>query len=389
VGLRLPLFNSRRIGRLFLLSLLIVAAPSFSETEAEKRARLEALRKSIDSLRTELRSVKTDRDQLLNALEDSEKAIGELSTKAQQLKRKLEKQEQQLNQLRERKRQLEQDKEAQQSHVGEHINAAYRLGQQSNLRLLLNQQDPTLVARNLKYFQYLTQARTAKIDSYLATIEELRQVEVGIAAQTEQLQQSHAQLKEKHESLLSQRKERKSTLRKLQATIASKDGKLQEMQREQERLEQVLAQVALLLEDITLPANAMEFGKMKGRLPWPTTGAIQQRFGSERIAGKMRWQGVVISADAGSPVRAVHHGRVVFSDYLRGHGLLVIVDHGMGFMSLYARNQALYKEIGEWVNAGEVIASVGNSGGQASAGLYFELRHNGRPTDPQQWIKAT
>lgn len=386
--------SSRRQWRRLLSGLLFLgsvaaALPALAETEAEQRERLQALQKSIESLHKELRSVKTDRNQLLNKLEDSEKAISDLSSKVDKLKKKLEQQERGLDELRDRKQQLEKDKQAQQSHVGEHINAAYRLGQQSNLRLLLNQQDPTLVARNLKYFQYLTRARTAKIDSYLATIDELQQVEQGIAEQTAALRQSHDQLRGQRQQLVSQQAQRKETLRKLEATIASKDERLRQMQREQEQLEEVLRRVARLLDDIKLPDNVEDFAKLKGRLPWPARGAVAERFGNERIAGRMQWQGMVIRAEAGTPVRAIHHGRVVFSDYLRGHGLLLIIDHGTGFMSLYGRNEALYKEIGEWVNAGEVIASVGNSGGQARAGLYFELRHNGHPTDPQQWIKAT
>lgn len=385
---------SSRSRRLLLSSLLLTTLgaatlPALAETEAEQRKRLQALQKSIDSLRSELRGVKTDRNQLLNKLEDSEKAISDLSSKVEKLKKALEQQEQGLDELRDRKEQLKKDKQAQQDHVGEHINAAYRLGQQSNLRLLLNQQDPALVARNLKYFQYLTRARADKIDSYLATIDELQHVEQEIATQTAALRKNHDQLRNQRQQLVRQRDQRKDTLRQLEATIASKDERLRQMQHEQEQLEEVLRQVARLLHDIELPDNATEFAKLKGRLPWPARGAVTERFGSARVAGRMQWQGIVIRAEAGAPVHAVHHGRVVFSDYLRGHGLLLIIDHGTGFMSLYGRNQALYKEIGEWVDAGEVIASVGDSGGQAHASLYFELRHNGRPTDPQKWIKAT
>ena len=382
--------TSRRWLRLTLACALVgLTLTAQADTETEQRARLQALKESIESLRGELSDVKSDRDQLLNALENSEKSISDLSTKVEKLKQQLQQQEQKIDGLQQRKDQLEQDKGAQQGHVGEHINAAYRLGQQSNLRLLLNQQDPALVARNLKYFEYLTQARAVKIKQYLTTIAELQRVEQAIAVNTEQLRHNHNQLREQRDMLVDQRAERQSTLKKLEATIASKDERLRLMQRDRQRLEQVLQRVTQLLDDIKIPADTVNFATLKGRLPWPTQGTIVERFGADRVAGRIRWEGMVIKADAGTPVKAVHHGRVVFSDYLRGHGLLLIVDHGTGFMSLYARNQALYKEIGEWVNAGEVIATVGNSGGQASAGLYFELRHNGQPTDPHKWIKTT
>lgn len=131
------------------------------------------------------------------------------------------------------------------------------------------------------------------------------------------------------------------------------------------------------------------FKELKGKLPWPTQGKIIKQFGSARATNKVRWQGLMIASDEGAPVHAVHHGRVVFADYLRGHGLLLIIDHGDSFLSLYAHNQMLYKEIGDWVSAGEEIATVGQSGGQDQAGLYFELRHQGKPTNPNSWLKKS
>jgi len=136
-----------------------------------------------------------------------------------------------------------------------------------------------------------------------------------------------------------------------------------------------------------LPENSASFASLKGKLPWPTDGRVLRNYGTPRVSDKMRWQGLLIGGNEGSPVRAVHHGRIVFSDYLRGQGLLLIIDHGAGYLTLYAHNQALYKELGEWVEAGELVAALGNSGGQQTAALYFELRHNGEPTNPKRWFK--
>ena len=122
-------------------------------------------------------------------------------------------------------------------------------------------------------------------------------------------------------------------------------------------------------------------------MPWPAGNKLIKKFGNAKIDGKITWEGILISAKAGTSVEAIHHGRVVFSDYLRGHGLLVIVDHGDGYMSLYAHNQSLLKETGDWVSSGETISRVGNTGGQAQAGLYFEIRHQGKPTDPIKWCR--
>ena len=153
------------------------------------------------------------------------------------------------------------------------------------------------------------------------------------------------------------------------------------MHRDRKRLQNILSEVSRFLEDIPLPSQSISFEGLKGKLPWPVRGRVLRNYGTPRISNRLDWEGILIEASAGTPVKAVHHGRVVFSDYLRGHGLLIIVDHGAGYMTLYAHNQALYKEIGEWVNAGETIASVGNTGGRQEAALYFELRLN-----PRRWL---
>ena len=134
---------------------------------------------------------------------------------------------------------------------------------------------------------------------------------------------------------------------------------------------------------------ALSFVAMKGKLPWPTRGKLAKRYGASRVANKIKWNGWLINTDLGSPVTAVHHGRVVFSDYLRGHGLLVVIDHGNAYLSLYAHNSELYKELGEWVNQGDLIAAVGDSGGLQDHALYFELRHKGNPVNPRSWLRRS
>ena len=170
-------------------------------------------------------------------------------------------------------------------------------------------------------------------------------------------------------------------------TIADTDAKLKSADEDRHHLEKLLQEVVRITGKMQMPASNHPFNKLKGQLPWPTSGKVLHNFGSQRVANKVRWQGVLISAPEGNPVFAVHQGRVVFADYLRGQGLLLIIDHGSGFMSLYAHNQSLFKNLGDWVNAGEQVASVGQSGGQSNSALYFELRYKGEPTDPRPWLK--
>ncbi|MEX1033351.1 MAG: peptidoglycan DD-metalloendopeptidase family protein [Cellvibrionaceae bacterium] len=174
-------------------------------------------------------------------------------------------------------------------------------------------------------------------------------------------------------------------LARLNESIETKDQELQQLARDRQYIEQLMTEIVATVGHQNTFNSDAPFAELRGKLPWPAEGQIAHSFGSERVAGKMKWDGVLIRASEGEPVKAIHHGRVVFADYLRGHGLLIIVDHGEGYMSLYAHNQTLKKAVGNWVEAGEVIASVGSSGGQRQAGLYFEIRQHGRPTNPGTW----
>lgn len=368
-------------------AMLFFCASSFAD-EAEDRKRLEALKKSIAALKSELESTKSNRDELLKSLEETEESIGELSKKAEKLQQELKQGQEKLEDLRDERSQLNESKKTQQAHVSQHINAAYRLGQQSSIRLLLNQQDPSAVSRNLKYFDFVIKSRTKKISGYVNTINRLNEIEPQIAAETSRIEQNYSRLRGQRDALRQQNQHRQLTVAKLDKTIASKDEELKTMNRDRRRLQNILAEVSRFLDDIKLPAGSSSFASLKGKLPWPTEGRVIRNYGTSRISNRLNWEGILIEANPGAPVRAVHHGRIVFSDYLRGHGLLIIIDHGAGFMTLYAHNQALYKEIGEWVDAGESIASVGNSGGRQDSALYFELRHNGQPANPRGWFRA-
>ena len=170
--------------------------------------------------------------------------------------------------------------------------------------------------------------------------------------------------------------------------MRGKDDALKQLQLDQVELQRVLDMIEEALVNLELPDEYRAFGELRGDMPWPLQGKRRNRFGQSRNSGNLRWQGVTIAAPEGSTVQAIHHGRVVYADWLRGSGLLLILAHGDGYMSLYAHNQTLLREVGEWVSAGSAIATVGDSGGQQSAALYFEIRHNGKPQNPTRWCKG-
>lgn len=369
------------VGATFLLQ----TPAALAQEDPEAQARLEQLRATIKELQAELDKVKSDRSALQTDLEAAEGRVRDTRQKVRSLRQELEGHQAKLEKLDKEKEALSSLKKQQQGSVGQHVNAAYQLGQQSSIKLLLNQQDPAQLSRNLKYHDYLIEARAQEIESLNSTIQRLDQVETQITETSVAVAKDHEALAAQQASLEQQQAERKQTLALLERTISTTDDKLRALEDDRRNLEKVLERVVAVAGDFGLDVPEQPFTALKGKLPWPAEGKVVQKYGAKRI-NKLTWQGMLIRADEGSPVNAVHHGQVIFADYLRGQGLLIIVDHGGGYMSLYAHNQLLLKQMGEWVNSGEQIATVGQSGGQSDSALYFELRFKGKPTDPASWL---
>ncbi len=367
----------------------LTGAHAQTTEEDPRQAKLEKLRSVIDQLKGELDSAKDNRSELQKDLEKSESKISDLDKKSKALEKSLQNNQTQLIELQGKKEDLGTAKKQQLRQVNEHLNTAYRLGQQSHLKLLLNQKDASLVARNLKYFDYILAARAENISAANETLQALKVIEPRITQEQQTLKKNRNHLRRQQQALKNEQASRQQTLAKLEKTISNTDQQLKEKKKNQKRLQQLIERVVRVTGSIDAPINNQRITELKGRLPWPTKGKVRHKYNSQRVEGKIRWQGLFIDAPADAPVKAVHHGRVVFSDYLRGHGLLIIVDHGQGLLSLYAHNKTLYKTLGEWVNTGELLASVGNSGGQTQTGLYFELRKNGTPTNPDRWLKRS
>lgn len=377
----------KKILTLILLLCFGASLPAIGQgvSDAEYQAKLKSLQKSIDQLQKELRSAKGDREKLLKSLEESETAISDLLKRIDEIKGQLQKEEQALNRLHNERQMLAREQALQKKHIAQQVRAAYQLGGQSNLKLLLNQSRPETLVRMVKYHDYFVAAHSNKIAGYVDNIQQLDRLESEIQANSRALEQSRSQLQAQYQQLSARRQERQTTLSRLEASIKTKDEALQKLEQDRQHIEKLMERIASTVGQ-SMPLDAGEpFSKLRGKLAWPAAGTIAHRFGSDRIPGRMKWKGVVIQAQEGAPVKAIYHGRVVFADYLRGHGLVIIVDHGENFMSLYAHNQSLSKTVGSWVEAGEIIASVGKSGGQQEAGLYFEIRHKGQATNPGNW----
>ncbi|MDT4812504.1 Murein hydrolase activator EnvC [compost metagenome] len=415
------------------LAFVILASlitPVMADQRAETQQQLDKAAKDVAELKKLLQQLQQEKSGVQADLKKTETEMGGLEQQIKDLQQELEKSEGEIQRLDGEKKKLQDARTEQQRLIGIQARAAYQSGQQEYVKLLLNQQHPEKFARTLTYYDYLSKARLEQLSAFNETLRQLANVEHDITAQQDHLNEQKAALEGRREQLAAARKERQQALAKLNRDFSDRDKKLKARQQDQAQLSKVLKTIeetlarqereareaeearkrALAEQQRQLrerpagsPAQATSgpmvssaggnfggpFAKARGRLPWPVDGRLVARFGSARGGdSRAKWDGVLIGAPEGSSVRAVHGGRVVFADWLRGAGLLVILDHGNGYLSLYGHNQRLLKSAGDIVQAGESIATVGNSGGQDTPALYFAIRQQGRPTDPAQWCRA-
>jgi murein hydrolase activator len=427
---------------LILLALSCLLSPAFADERAQTQQQLDATRQDIAELKKTLGKLQEEKAGVQKDLKATETDIGNLEKQVEALQQELKKTEGELERLDTEKKKLQSARVEQQRLIAIQARSAYQNnGREEYLKLLLNQQNPEKFARTLSYYDYLSKARLDQLKAFNETLRQLASVEQDISRQQEQLLAQRADLDTRRQALDTERSKRQQVLAKLNSDVKDGDQKLQARQQDQADLAKVLKTIeetlarqareaeearkkALLAqqeaekrrqqealaaradkEDAEPPKKARTtlgplvtsdgasyggaFSSARGKLPWPVNGRLLARFGDARGSdARAKWDGVMIGASPGTQVRAVHGGRVVFADWLRGAGLLVILDHGNGYLSLYGHNQSLLKSAGDIVKAGEAISTVGDSGGQDSAGLYFAIRQQGRPTDPSQWCRG-
>lgn len=361
-----------------------------SAAQQQNARELEALRDKIDQLKQELASQRELHSDGVRQLQQIETRIGQRVKSLRNIKSQLKTQNRKLDRLQQEQRQLQGELADQRALLGQQIKAAYIIGRQEFLKLLLNQQSPAALGRVSTYYDYFNRARSEQIDQAIETITRLDRVESEIETRRGELQTLQARETRQKQELEKNFRQRSRALVRLKREISSKDQQLSRLREDEKQLQQLLQGLNRELGDLLTGKDSQKrFAERRGRLTWPARGEVQKRFGQSRNAGKLRWNGVLIGDSAGNTVYAVAPGRVAYADWLRGYGLLMILDHGDGYMSLYGHNQGLLKEVGDWVEADEPIAEVGSSGGRDAAGLYFEIRHNGKPTDPASWCRQT
>ncbi len=370
---------------LILLGLLPLWAQAADETAT--REQLKQLSQQIHSLKKQLGSTREQRSRAARELRDVETEIGKLAARLHHTRRQRDQQQGKLNKLQGEQAELRRRQEQQKALIAEQIRSAYTLGRERQIKMLLNQQDPQSLSRLISYYDYFNSARSQQLESYRQTLSALNALIPAIADESRALSDTEQRLKQQSQQLEVQKQRRQRSLAKLDSELSSQQSNLGSLDKERKDLEGILAAIEREITSIAIPASYRPFKEMRGKLPWPVAGKRLNNYTAPRQGSAVRWQGVQIAGEEGSPVRSIHNGRVVYADWLRGAGLLIIVDHGNDYLSLYAHNQSLLRQEGDWVRGGEAIATLGNSGGQRQSGLYFEIRHKGRPSNPAIWCR--
>jgi septal ring factor EnvC (AmiA/AmiB activator) len=374
-----------RLGGAVLSIVVLGSSIAVGQDRRESEAALAAVRKEIAELQARIARETARRDAGAQALRAAEVEIAAAARQLAETRAKVAAQEAERRTLAQETQRANRRLADERETLARQVRASYMTGREELFKLLLSQESPAALGRMLVYYDYYNRARSARIDSVareLAKLAELEQDTAGVEAELAALARSQAQQLTALEEL---RNERRAAVAKLTADIRDGTAAVAKLRAEEQRLAEVVARLREVLADFPVVTDA-PFARSKGKLAWPVQGRVVGDFGRPRGAGPVRWNGVLLEAAAGAAVRAVHHGRVAFADWLQGLGLLVIVDHGDGYLTLYGHNEALLKESGDWVEPGEPIAQVGDTGGQARAGLYFEIRLNGEPIDPNPWI---
>jgi septal ring factor EnvC (AmiA/AmiB activator) len=377
-------------GKSGALLVVVAAAAVLGATLAGAQSRnarqdLQAVRKEIKAVEARLARQSSERDASARALRASETEIAAASRKLADVRARLGEQQAQRRTLGREAAQATERLAKERDALGRQVRASYMSGREEVFKLLLSQESPASLGRMMVYYDYFNRARSERIAAVRSDLTKLAELDAASAAVAQQLTALEAAQASELAALDRARDERRAVLAKLDAGIKDDKAAASKLRGEERRLTDLIKQLAEATAGFPVDSDE-PFARLKGKLAWPVQGRIAGDYGQPRDGGPVKWNGVLLEAKQGADVRAIYRGRVVFADWLSGLGLLAIVDHGGGYMSLYGHNEALLKEVGDPVEPGEAIARVGDSGGQARSGVYFEIRQNGAPVNPHPWI---
>jgi septal ring factor EnvC (AmiA/AmiB activator) len=361
--------------------------PKTAAQEHEARQKLDAVRAEIKALAEQQRETEGERGEAAKALRTKETELAGVAKDVHALDEKLATQQADLDRLDAERAKLETALKSQRDALAALLRSAYALGRNEELKLLLQQNDVAAIARVLAYNRYFQRARVGRIDQLSTALEDLAKVQESIRTKTAELASTRDARAAEGAKLETERTEREKLVDELDTKLKEQGARAAALGKDEKALASLIEKLRDVFADIPKQLSGAEpFASQRGRLAWPVPGRIARGFGATDESGR-RSSGLLIASKSGTAVHAVSHGRIVFADWLRGYGLMIIVDHGDGYLSLYGCNETLLKDVGDWVNAGETIATSGASGGQKTPGLYFEVRAKGQPVDPKAWLR--
>ena len=379
----------------FLLLTFSIRLASAKTEELQANPQLYKVESDIIDIKHDMQRLSEEKSGLEEMLSNIEKHYGETATSLKAELSIIEQQRQSLSRIQLEIKSYKREIEVINKELAGHFRAAYLMGQEQHLKLILNQQDPAVFARIMVYFNYINKERLKNLSNKETAVKLLGQLDQQKKTETELLQKILEQKKSEQALLDQDRKQRHVLLAKIKQDYSSNEHQLSQLQENEISLKNLMSSLPITDEELAVnvgqnkesaPINSEfkgDLSTLKGSLSWPIKGRLAQTFGSPRADS--HWDGVLIEANEGTEIKAVMEGKVVYAEWLKGYGMLLIIDHGHGLMSLYAFNQSLYKHTGEWIESGDVIATVGQSGGRNQAGLYFGIRQNGTPVDPLEW----
>jgi len=367
------------------LALVLGAAPVYAQDNVTPE-QVKALKDRIAGIDRWLRDAENDRSSLEKQLAATERRISDLTRERRGLRQQSERQQQRLNELRRQESELAVTLESQRESLKNQIRAAWMEGESPALKILLNEVEPDRVTRTLTYYEYLSKDTVERLQAFQNSLRELQQARAAVQASRVELARTQADLEQRQEQLAATHSQREQTLAALKADIRTRRSERDDLDADRKRLEQLLEEVQQAIASIPSPNESQPFQSLRNKLPWPAKGRVISSYGAAYAEGKLRRSGLIMNTSENAEVTAVHYGRVVFANWLRGFGLMTIIDHGDGYMTLYGHSSSLFTEPGDWVAAGETIAVAGRTGGTEDPAVYFEIRQNGKPVNPGSWL---
>ncbi|WP_072797700.1 murein hydrolase activator EnvC family protein [Marinobacter antarcticus] len=367
------------------LTLVLIAAPAAFGQEVTP-SQVEDLKERIEDIDDWLADAEKDRSSLERQLAAAERTISKLTRERRSLREQVKEQQQRLAGLQSEERELSRTLERQRESLRKQIRTAWMEGDAPAVKVLLNEINPDNIARAMTYYEYLSRDTVRRLETFQKNLQELKVTQAAVQSTRAELAKTEEGVIQRQQGLKASRQERQKTLIALNQDIRSRRSEKDELESDRKRLEKLLSEVQQAIANIPSPNESQPFASLRNKLPWPAQGKVTSRFGDKYADGKLSRNGLLIQTGEDAEVKAIHYGRVVFANWLRGFGLITIIDHGDGYMTLYGHSSSLFTSPGDWVAAGEAIALAGRTGGTENPALYFEVRHNGKPDNPGRWL---